>query len=197
MPKKSDAKQNMITAARVLMRARGVSGMGLMDVVTAAEAPRGSIYHHFPGGKDELVIAAIDEAAREAEAAILGAGEKGGPPIEVVRHIASAFRFAAEKAKWQIGCPVAATAIEGHLQTPAVRAAVSATFSLWSAAIAHTLVTAGVRDKDAQRLGLGIMSALEGALLLARGMQSAAPYDATVELIMAGLEKAVYTPLRK
>lgn len=188
MPKKTSARQDMITATRELLESQGVSATGMLDIVAAAEAPRGSIYHHFPGGKDELVVAAIEEAAALAESAIIRAGQKGGTPAEIVSRIAGVFRYAPEKADWRTGCPVAATAMEGHRQGTAVRAAVESAFSRWSAAVAKGLINAGMAQAEADRLAMSVISSLEGALILARGLHSSAPYDATVELLVNGLQ---------
>ncbi|EMJ95672.1 transcriptional regulator, TetR family [Leptospira alstonii serovar Pingchang str. 80-412] len=189
MQKIARTKQEMITAARKLIQTKGVAATGLMEVVTVAETSRGSIYHHFPGGKDELICLAIDEAAVLAEASILRAGKKGRNVVDVIRRIASVFRMIPENSKWQVGCPVAATAIEGHSQSPVVRDAVANAFSRWSKAIEFTLSNAGLEPDKAKLAGVGIIAALEGGLILARGLSSSEPYDAIVDLIIAGVTR--------
>ncbi|UOG55219.1 TetR/AcrR family transcriptional regulator [Leptospira noguchii] len=187
MQKINRTKQEMITAARKLIQAKGVAATGLMEVVAVAETSRGSIYHHFPGGKDELICLAIEEAAILAELGILRAGKKGKSVSEVIQKIVSVFRQVPENSKWQIGCPVAATAIEGHSQSPIVRDAVADAFSRWSKAIEFTLSKAGLKPEDAKSIGVGIVAALEGGLLLSRGLSSSKPYDTIVDLIIAGV----------
>ncbi|RHX90405.1 TetR/AcrR family transcriptional regulator [Leptospira stimsonii] len=187
MEKISRTKKEMITAARKLIQAKGVAATGLMEIVSVAETSRGSIYHHFPGGKDELICLAIEEATILAEAGIIRAGRNGRNVAEVIRKIASVFRQTPENSKWQVGCPVAATAIEGHSQPPVVREAVANAFTRWSQAIESTLTNAGLKTKEAKAVGLGLLAALEGGLLLARGLSSSEPYDTIVELIIAGV----------
>ncbi|EMY79039.1 transcriptional regulator, TetR family [Leptospira weilii serovar Ranarum str. ICFT] len=177
----------MITAARKLIQAKGVAATGLMEVVTVAETSRGSIYHHFPGGKDELICLAIDEATVLAEASILRISRKGRSVSEVIRRIASVFRMIPENSKWQVGCPVAATAIEGHSQSEVVRDAVANAFSRWSQAIEFTLLNAGLEPNEAKLAGVGILAALEGGLIISRGLSSSEPYDALVDLIVSGV----------
>ena len=70
MPKKTDSKERMVAAARRLFREHGYLGTALSDVVTESAAPRGSIYFHFPGGKEELAVAAITYAGEELAYAI-------------------------------------------------------------------------------------------------------------------------------
>lgn len=187
MPRQSDARDRMVQAAVVLLQRRGVHGVGLLDVVAEADAPRGSIYHHFPGGKDEVIIAAVALAAANAEAQILKAGAAGATPQEVVRRIAAVFRYLPQRSGWTTGCPVAATAMDGEHLTPAVQQAVKDAFDRWGGAAAQVLRNAGWRRGDAQARGLALIAALEGGLLLARAVRSAAPYDAAVEAFIASL----------
>jgi TetR/AcrR family transcriptional regulator, lmrAB and yxaGH operons repressor len=177
----------MVQATVALLQRRGVRGVGLLDVVAEAGAPRGSIYHHFPGGKDEVVVAALALAAAGAESAILKAGKDSGSPQQAVRRIAAVFRFLPEKSGWTTGCPVAATAIDGEHQGGAVQHAVNDAFSRWGTAAASVLRDAGLPAKEAEAKGIALIATLEGALLLARGLRSAAPYDTAVEAFVSGL----------
>jgi TetR/AcrR family transcriptional repressor of lmrAB and yxaGH operons len=187
MPRHSDARERMVHAAVVLLQRRGAHGVGLLDVVAEADAPRGSIYHHFPGGKDEVVVAALERAAASAEAAILKAGEAAASPQDAVRRIAAVFRYLPQQSGWSTGCPVAATALDGEHQAAAVQQAVKVAFDSWCRAAAGVLRQSGLRAADADAKGLALIATLEGGLLLARGLRSAAPYDAAVEAFIAGL----------
>lgn len=185
---KISVRDAMIDAATALISQRGVSASGMQDIVAEAAAPRGSIYHHFPGGKDELVVAALARVCNVAVTAIGRAAEKGQSAEGFVAGVALIFRIGAERADWTEGCPVAATSIEGDRQSPAVREAISVTFRAWQAAIARGLRQHG-RD-DAESEALMILGALEGGLLLARGLRSPEPYDAAVALLRRGLGDA-------
>lgn len=185
---KISVRDAMIDAAALLIRQRGVSASGMQDIVAEAAAPRGSIYHHFPGGKDELVIAALARVCDLVVTAIGRAAHKSQSADHFVSTIAAIFRGGAEQAGWTEGCPVAATTIEGDRQSIAVREAIAASFSAWQSAIAVGLRQHG-RD-DADQEALMILAALEGGLLLARGLRSPAPYDAAVALLRRVLESA-------
>lgn len=172
----------MISAAVALVERRGVSASGLQDIMAEAAAPRGSIYHHFPGGKDELVAAALDRVADEVVRAIGAVAERSGTPAAFVSGVARVFRTGAEQAAWTKGCPLAATAIEGDRQGETVRDALSRGFHAWRTAIAEGLIRSGSKG-PVEEEALMVLSALEGGLLLSRGSRSAAPYDAAVSML--------------
>lgn len=175
----------MIAATTSLLAARGPTASGMQDIVGTAKAPRGSIYHHFPGGKDELIIAAIDQTAAHVEAAVLAIAEEATSPADAVLRIAKLFRAGPERSGWRAGCPVAATAVEGHVQADPVRSAVASAFSRWSRACAVVLERSGMKADQASSFALAMIATLEGALLVSRGMQSADPYDAAVNSLVA------------
>lgn len=187
MPRPSDARDRMVHAALALLQRRGAGGVGLLEVIAQAQAPRGSIYHHFPGGKDELMVAAIGLAAANAEAAILQAAQGASTPAQALRRIAAVFRHLPQRSDWTTGCPVAATAVDGEHQSGVVQQAVGEAFQRWAGAAAQSLQAAGLDAAHARQLGLALIAALEGGLLLARGLRSAEPYDATVEALAAAL----------
>lgn len=121
-----------------------------------------------------LVVKAVERASEKSSSA------KG-----FVSAVATLFRAGAEQMAWTEGCPVAATTIEGDRQSPAVRKAVAANFHAWQEAIACGLRQHGRSDAESE--ALMILGALEGGLLLARGLRSPEPYDAAVALLHRGL----------
>ncbi len=180
------ARDAMINATASLIRQRGVSASGMQDIVNEAAAPRGSIYHHFPGGKDELIIAALERVTAGVVHAIQAIAARSATLDDFITGAATLFRSGAEQTGWTQGCPVAAAAIEGDRQNPSVREAVAASFREWQKAIAAGLERhIGAAAADAQALMM--LSVIEGALLVSRGMRSAAPYDAAIDLLRRGV----------
>lgn len=180
------ARDAMIDAAAALIRQRGVSASGMQDIVSEAAAPRGSIYHHFPGGKDELIVAALERVTAGVVRAIQTIAARSATVDDFITGAATLFRNGAEESGWTEGCPVAAAAIEGDRQNPVVREAVAASFRAWQQAIAAGLERhLGAAAADAEALMM--LTVIEGALLVSRGMRSAAPYDAAIDLLRRGL----------
>lgn len=183
MPKRTDARENMIVAAIRLMQGRGPTASGIADIVAEAGAPRGSIYHHFPGGKDEILIEAIVRARAAGLSAIVAADTKATSAENLVERVARAFRAGPEAASWESGCPVAATAIEGAHQSAPVREAVANTFAAWADAIGQGMARQGLAAEAAKGLGQAVIAAIEGAILTSRASGHSAPYDATIKVL--------------
>lgn len=182
MAKGNQVRESMIAATARLVAENGVSATGMQDIVAAAAAPRGSIYHHFPDGKDELLISAIDHYGSGVVTMMERIAEGAPNAQALVARVGAALRQTAEQANWTIGCPIAATTIEGDRQSPPVRAAVAAMLDRWV-----STMTAGlsrfVPTEIAREQSLMVVTSLQGALLVARGMRSGAPYDATAALL--------------
>src|SRR3989442_15511132 len=131
MPRHTDAREKMVTSAALLIREDGIAGTGFRDVVAHSGAPRGSIGHHFPGGKEELVSDAVRWAGAIATRAIARAAERGTTE-DAVRTIVPIYRRSLTDTQFAAGCPVGTVAQEGH-SNPALRAATKQVFDDWRA----------------------------------------------------------------
>jgi AcrR family transcriptional regulator len=182
MAKTRGPRERMVFSAAQLIRRHGVAATGLREVVAHAEAPRGSLQHYFPGGKDQLVAEAAtwagQFAARRVDTFLNGLAEPSPAGL-----------FAAMVAQWRDefrtdgfdgGCPVAASVADCAAQNPIVRRATYDAFTGWAAAVAQALRAMGVPYKRADPLATLMISALEGAILMARAERDVRPLD-TVE----------------
>jgi len=159
-------RDKMLLSAASLFRERGVDATSLVDVVEHAHAPRGSIYHHFPGGKAQLV----EEATRRAGGlmgSMIAASLAKGDPAETLTQIIDLFRQQLVDTDYAAGCPVAAAALEGG-EFPTGQAAAGAAFTSWEATIAASLWQKGVPLPDAQSMATLAIAAIEGALMQAQ-----------------------------
>jgi TetR/AcrR family transcriptional regulator, lmrAB and yxaGH operons repressor len=166
-------RKKLVDATAVLLRKQGYHATGLSAIVDESGAPRGSVYFYFPGGKDELAVAAIEQAGIEwrtrLEAAIANAKDLGGAIDAIVKTLADDLAAS----NWENGCPVAAVALESP--TEVVRAAVEKHFEDWQRDIAERVVAFGVPKAVAKQLATVALAATEGALLLARTQRSKQP----------------------
>lgn len=180
------AREEMVLSTLALLREQGLTGTSVRDVVAHSGAPKGSVYHYFPGGKVELVEAALDLAG-DAVSGVIGKHSADGDPREAVRAFAELFKQLLEWSEFQGGCAVAAVA--GEMDTTegrklATRA--NCVFKDWCSGISTGLVAQGVDSARAKSLAVFAISALEGAFLLCRAEGSAAPLnDVAHELDMA------------
>jgi len=159
--------------------------MELRDVAARGEAPRGSIYHHFPGGKRQLAVEAAALEGTEIRIAIERSLEDRGLG-ETLTMFGETFRRRVKDHPERIGCPVAAAAL-ARPEDLALAAAATAAFRGWEAPIAAALRDEGVAAKDAENFAGLVVSTIEGALPRARAAGSQAPLDSAV----AGLHQAL------
>jgi AcrR family transcriptional regulator len=167
-------KQRMVRGAAELLRQRGYTGTGFREVIELTGAPRGSIYHHFPGGKSQLAGEAVDYVgalAREAIAAPLADGD----PIAALRGFVELWRTDFERSGYRAGCPIAAVAVENHEQAPELLDSAARAFGNWRGAFSDCLRRAGVARSRADRLAVLVVSAVEGAIVLSRAERDATP----------------------
>lgn len=160
----------MIVSAALLMRERGVEATSFTEVIERSGAPRGSIYHHFPGGKAQLVEAATRYAG-EFTAAGLVSSLGSDDPVDAVHAFTSGWTKLLEQSDFGAGCPVMAAALEG---SPGVREAAADAFRRWEQLVAEALeqhTTAG----RARSLATLFVASIEGAVVIARAQRSSEP----------------------
>jgi AcrR family transcriptional regulator len=183
------ARERMIRSAAVLFRERGVEGTSFSDVLEHSGAPRGSIYHHFPGGKAQLA----EEATRYAGEYIatgLAAALAGDDPVAAIRGFTTVWRGILRESDLDAGCPILAASLEGN-RSPGARDAAGAAFERWQALCAEAFERHGVEPERARSLATLAIAAIEGGVVLARAQRSIAP----LERVADELEALVSTAL--
>ena len=172
-------RDRLLAVASDLVRRHGVAGTGLSALLAESRTARGSIYQHFPGGKDELVVAATDAAGQvmrtETWTAPAGAG-----PGDLVREVVGRARATLDAEDYTRGCPVVAAAVSGP-DHPAIVDAAARAFSTWTGDLAAALRDTGIEAEAAQSFASVLISAVEGAIVQARAQRDPAPLDAVAE----------------
>jgi AcrR family transcriptional regulator len=173
-------RERMVRSAMALISVQGVSGSGMREVVAHAAAPRGSLQHYFPQGKDQLVREALALAGRTAARSVdrVRDGGAGFRPSDVVGVMVEAWRRWLTESDYALGCPAVATMADVGAGTPAARGAVEEVFAVWQGAVEEALADAGLPEERAASWSTVLLSALEGAIVLARARRSLAPLDA-------------------
>ena len=180
-----DGRDRLLYGAGRLLAERGYAGMELRDVAERGEAPRGSIYHHFPGGKAQLAAEAAElDGVRIRIGIERSLVERG--LRETLALFGEIFRQRAADDPARIGCPVAAAAL-ARPEDPALAAAATAAFESWEGAISDALVREGVAAAKAATFAGMVVSTVEGALVRSRAAADLAPLD----LAIAGLGQAL------
>jgi TetR/AcrR family transcriptional regulator, lmrAB and yxaGH operons repressor len=168
-------RAKLVAATAELLTRQGYHATGLAQIVEVSGAPRGSLYFYFPGGKEELAIAALEASGAEwrawIEGIVDGEPDLGDAVVAVCRALADALMAS----DFQLGCPLATVALEGAATSPAVRAKVDAHFAAWKETIAAKLESVGVAPLAAPELATFVMAAYEGAMLLAKASRDPQP----------------------
>jgi len=183
--RRRDGRQRLLEGALALLAERGYAAMELRDVALRGDAPRGSIYHHFPGGKSQLAAEAAALEGERVRAHIeRSLAERG--LRETLLLFGGIFRRRAADHPDRIGCPVAAAAL-ARPEDPALAAAATAAFRSWEESIVTALRGEGVPARQAGPFAALVISTIEGALVRARAAGDHAPLDDAV----AGLAQAL------
>jgi AcrR family transcriptional regulator len=180
-----DTDKRIVLAMAELMRAQGYATTSVKQIAEAAGAPVGSIYHHFPGGKHAIAKAALRQAGAtylQLLPVLLD------PHPDLAEAIRQAFAQAAEDLAgtgWANLCPVATVAGEIATADPALRAVAAEVFDDWITRATAYLTTRDLPAAAAQDLAYALISALEGAFILARAQRRPAALHATAEALAA------------
>jgi TetR/AcrR family transcriptional repressor of lmrAB and yxaGH operons len=177
--KGDETRARMIGATRTLLEAKGYHATGLNEVLALAGAPRGSLYHHFPGGKDQLVGAALTAAGREIDRLVEQLAATASTAHELVLALLNALADRMAAAGYAKGCPVATVALEVAAANDVLQAACGDIYAGWQRAFADALLADGHDAAAADDLAATVLALIEGALVLARASRSLVPVERT------------------
>lgn len=176
-------RTRLVEASVTLFGRKGYTGTGVKEILAAARAPMGSMYHHFPEGKEQLGAEAVRASgalyAQLAEAVL-------DPAPDLVSGVDAFFRLAGvhlAQSGWADACPIATVALETSSVSEPLRQACHEVFELWLAALEPRLAAGGIAPDRARPLALVMLSQLEGAFVLARAARSTEALDAAADLM--------------
>jgi TetR/AcrR family transcriptional regulator, lmrAB and yxaGH operons repressor len=171
--KRGNTRTNMLISAAEVMRERGAAGVTIDEVLTRSGAPRGSVYYHFPDGRNQILAEALRYAGDRITADIDAAADRGAKVL--VRQFVRFWERVLAESDFNAGCPVVAAAI--GCADDEVRLAAEATriFAHWRAALTRAFVADGFPEPDADSLAMMSIAALEGAVVLSRSTRSTDP----------------------
>jgi TetR/AcrR family transcriptional regulator, lmrAB and yxaGH operons repressor len=182
----SDARQRMVEAAAVLLAQRGLQGASFSEVIASSGAPRGSIYHHFPEGKDQLVLAALEVAGARAKGLLEAV--RGRPAQEVAQRFADLWRSVLTASNLRAGCAVLAVTVAAD--SPALLDRAGEVFREWQDLIADLLLEGGVPAERAPTLAALLVAGCEGAVALARAQTDVAVFDRVADELVTAIRLA-------
>jgi len=191
MVQRSDSRDRMITAARRLFREHGYMGTALSDVITESGAPRGSMYFHFPGGKEELAAEVALAHAADAMAHINRVAGATETAAEFIAAFLSRFRDEIVSSGYREGCAVAPIIIESTPASAPLSDVTRRGFEDLITALAARLEEKGIPHQRSASLATSIVTSMEGALIMCRVLRSPAPFDTAIEALTVSAESAI------
>jgi AcrR family transcriptional regulator len=186
-------RERMVFSAAQLLRHGGVAAVGMREVAAQANAPRGSLQHYFPGGKEQVVNEAVAWAGQYAAGRV-------SRFVETLNEPSPGALFAAMALQWTdeldatgalAGCPVAAATADSAQAVESTRSAAAEAFGCWRRPVAEALTEMGVPPERARPLATLMISALEGAILIARAERSPGALTTVVRELAPLLDRAV------
>ena len=176
----SDIREQMVLGAMRLVARRGMHGTSLADVLSQTGAPRGSVYHHFPGGKDELMSAAVELAGD----VLLQSLEqvRGSDALLVVGRFLDVWRTVLARSEFGAGCAVLAATVAS--EPSELQACARQVFQRWHQRLIELLVLGGMPAAAAPDLAMQMVACVEGAVVLCRAERSTAPLESVAQLLL-------------
>ena len=169
-----DTRRGMIRTAVEVLRERGADGLTVDEVLLRSGAPKGSVYHHFPGGRAELLDEALTFAGETMATLLERAASEG--PEKVLQEFVAMWRRILTDSGYTAGCPVAAVAVSATEGSDLATKARNY-FTTWTAALTTAFVADGMADGIAQQLATMSVATIEGAVILCRAHRSIAPLE--------------------
>jgi TetR/AcrR family transcriptional repressor of lmrAB and yxaGH operons len=177
MPRPDRSRAALLDSAALLFRRQGYAATGVNQILESAEVKAGSLYHHFPDGKQELAAAVVDGVGGDIERRLRSFLDSDLAVADIVDAWID-LMGAGLSSDRRDGCPIEPIATESVNASPQVRDASARAFGGWCSAVADRLRVDGWPDDDANQTALAVIALLEGALILSRTTGNAAPLNA-------------------
>ena len=184
----SDTRDRLTDAVLLAVRRHGYAGTSMQDLLRDTGVSSSSMYHFFPGGKEQLVADAVRQSGLASAERITDVFDRFDPATAIERiFVAAADEMT--RNDYALGCPIGVPATEAPAESAPIRDAVADVFSAWTAAYADGLRAGGVDDASAEALGRSIVASYEGAVTLARATGTTQPYDDAAALLVSQLPR--------
>ena len=172
---RSDTKARILGSAEALFSRHGYAATGLKAVLAAADAPYGSLYHFFPGGKEELGVAVVEAQGVTFRELVESIFTPDADVVEATEAFAAGAAAVVEATGFADACPIATIALEVADSSEPMRQAAAEAFESWLVVLTDRFVGAGIGDARARELAVELFCAIEGAFLLSRTSRSTVP----------------------
>ncbi len=192
-----DTRERLVQVSAALLQRQGLTGTGIKQILAEAHAPYSSLYHHFPGGKDELASAAIHVSGAQYQALVEAVWDRAPDVISAVRAVFEGAAQTLELTDFAVACPIATVALEVASTNEQLRLATADVFEAWIASASVRFEAEGIVPDDAHTLALNLISLLEGAFILSQSLRNGEPVraagDSAVDAVRRVLDATATT----
>jgi AcrR family transcriptional regulator len=187
--RQTNVRQRVVAAAAEMLARHGLNATSIREMIKRAKAPLGSAYHHFPRGKEQMVVEAVAFAGAQVSRSLERHLQAG--PVAGLRSFLSVWREVLIRSDFRMGCPVMAVAVEEPVGEAAEKPldAAATVFADWEGKLAATLQVHGRDARSATELATLIVASVEGAIVLCRARRSISSFDR----VARELERLVHT----
>ena len=172
--KRGSTRSNMLISAAEVMRERGAAGVTIDEVLARSGAPRGSVYYHFPEGRNQILTEAL-QLAGEAIADIHRRSRRAGRACIWFVGFVEFWERMLPESDFTAGCPVVAAAIGCAGDEPQLTTVAGGIFGRWRDALTRAFVADGFDAAEAASLAVMCIASLEGAVVLCRSIRNVEP----------------------
>jgi AcrR family transcriptional regulator len=190
----SGTRDRIVDASAELFRRQGYAATGVKQIVTEARAPFGSLYHFFPGGKEQLGAEAIRQSGPIYGLLIPAIFDPAPDPVSAVRAFFAGAAEHLRETDYADACPIATVALEVSSSSETMREACAEVFESWIATGTERFIAVGLSEPVARELAIGMFAALEGAFVLARAVRRTEALDTAGELMAGAVQRALDAP---
>jgi TetR/AcrR family transcriptional regulator, lmrAB and yxaGH operons repressor len=178
-------RQKIIDTVIELLKVKGFAGVGLQEIIKESGAPKGSLYFHFPGGKNEIVEAALKQHLENMDALFRAVFLEGNDMATAMGVVITYMMGELESSSYAKGCPVATTTLDRASISDSIQESCAQCFSSMRAVIAEKLTRDGIAPAEAEKQALFILSSLEGAIVLSKAYRDTGPLKVVLERLAA------------
>jgi AcrR family transcriptional regulator len=187
----ASTKDRILDTTAELFRRYGYTGTGLKQIVAQANAPFGSVYHFFPGGKQDLGEEVIRRSGCMYQELVEAVFDAAPDVVTGTRDVFTGAAAVLEETDYVDACPIETVALEVASTNERLRKATADVFESWIESGTRRYVAAGLEEGRARELALTLIAALEGAFVLSRAMRSPEPLIAAGETATATVRDAL------
>ncbi len=175
MPKSGTHRKAILQTAIKLFREKGYASTGLNEILSESGAPKGSLYHYFPGGKEELGAEAVESAGGVVTQTLKALAAQSSSATTFIAAYTDLLSRWMEQSKFKSGCPISTTLLEMAPHSQPISRAGAAAMNDWIGVITGVYQDTKTGPGEARENAVAFIAAIEGALIIARSLNSTEP----------------------